>query len=222
MPSRKAHTPLRVRAWLRSGVVADRFLPLDGILFYQAQRDRYGPADVSLPGTYTGVEETILPLSIARQGRPDWYYQCSWAQWPEHTVEGADHWNKRFDQSLAQYVDFQGKRGRILVGEGRYKAYRMPVFYRAALWVDWYCQGNQAGIEALLRCVTHIGKKGAQGWGRVIRWEVEPAPEDYSVWRGKTLMRGVPADEAPGREVLRYGIRPSYWNPDNQWLLALP
>ena len=77
-------------------------------------------------------------------------------------------------------VDFQGKRGKVIIEQGRYKAYHMPVFYRVAEQVEWYCVGDKARIEALLSTVTHIGKKRAQGWGRVIRWEVEPWPKDWS------------------------------------------
>ena len=102
----------------------------------------------------------------------------------------------------------------------------MPVFYRAALWAEWYCVGDKAEIEHLLSTVTHIGKKGAQGWGRVIRWEIRPMSDDMSVVRDSQLMRGVPIDDAQvlGVEFERahYGIRPSYWKAGNQMWLAVP
>jgi hypothetical protein len=216
--------PLRVRAWLRTGVVADKYLPLDGVLLYQAHRDKDGPQVATIPGNYSCQGVSTLPLAIEHPGRRNWYYRCSWAQWSQD-VEGRDHWNKRFDTSFASLVDFGGRRGKIIIEQGKYKAYHMPVFYRAALWVEWYCVGDRAEIEHLLSTVTHIGKKGTQGWGRALRWEIEPIADDWSVWRDGRLMRGIPAEDVPAGSVFNltyYGIRPSYWKADNQMWLAVP
>lgn len=215
--------PLRIRAYLRTGIVADRWLPLDGILLYQAHRDKDGPQAMTTPGDYTIQGVSTLPLGIIHPGRQNWYYQCSWAQW-SHNVEGRDHWNKRFDTQFANLVDFSGRRGKVVIEQGRYKAYHMPVFYRAALWVEWYCMGDRSEIEHLLSTVTHMGKKASQGWGRVSQWAIEPWPEDWSVWRsdGK-LMRGIPVEDTRDMvDFMVYGIRPSYWKSNNQMPLVRP
>ena len=217
--------PLRVRAWLRTGVVADEYLPLDGILLYQAHRDLHGAQEMTIPGEYTRQGISTLPLGIANPGRKGWYYQCSWAQW-SHEIEGKDHWNKRFDTKYADLVDFAGRRGKVIVEQGRYRAFHMPVFYRCALWIDWYCIGDEKEIAYLLSTVTHMGKKAAQGWGRITRWEIERADDDWSVWRDDVLTRGIPAEEAAkiggSFRFQNYGIRPSYWKSNNQMLLAMP
>jgi len=224
--------PLRIRANLRTGVVADRWLPLDGILLYQAHRmEAGGGPEATIPGEYTRQKIATLPLGIVHPGRKNWYYQCSWAQW-SHNIEAQDHWNKRFDSRLADLIDFDGKRGNVIIKSGQYKAYRMPIFYRVALQIDWYCVGDKTEIEILLSTLTHIGKKGVQGWGRVISWEIESCEIDWSVWRDGKLMRGIPKDDI---EAVRqfsgnpvdfsfgnYGIRPSYWKRSNQRNLALP
>lgn len=222
--------PLRIRATLRTPVIADRWLPLDGLLLYQTHRDQCGPQVQTLPGEYSSqMKIATLPLGISNPGRRIWYYQCSWAQW-SNEVEGREHWNKRFDSKLADLVDFGKRRGKVIIEQGRYKAYHMPIFYRAALWIEWYCMGDKAGIEYHLSTMTHIGKKTSQGWGRVIRWEVEPWPEDWSVWRDGQLMRGVPVEEFAkhgwvfpvGTNITNYGVRPSYWKRNNQIMLAMP
>lgn len=215
--------PLQIRAYLGSNVIADEYLPLDGILLYQAHRELHGARAYTLPGEYTVNGVSTLPLEITHPGRKLWYYNCSWAQWPSHAVEGLDYWNKRFDNSLASLVDFEGKRGKVIIEQGEYKAYRMPVYYRAALYIDWWCVGDKSEIEHLLATVTHIGKKTAQGWGRVMEWAILSAPADYSIWRDGRLMRGVPPVDAPAHSKQgEYGIRPSYWNHANQMVLALP
>jgi len=217
--------PLRIRARLRTAVVSDRQLPLDGILLYQAHRDQCGSQAATIPGDYSGqMKIATLPLEIVCPGKRNWYYRCSWAQW-SHEIEGRDYWNKRFDSAFADLVNFDGRRGKVIIEQGRYKAYHMPVFYRAALWVEWYCVGDQQEIEHFLSTVTHIGKKAVQGWGRVAEWQVEPWVEDWSIVRDGRLMRGVPKDHAQVLgvpfEMMHYGIRPSYWKASNQMVLAV-
>lgn len=212
---------------LRAGVVSDRFLPLDGILMYQAHRDKEGDQVLTVPGAYSSQGGVSLPLDTVQYPNHDfskwyWYYKCSWAQWSEGMVEARDFWNKRLDLSLVSLVDPRTHRSRIRIDQGEYKAYHAPIYYRSALWVEWYCVGERAQIEYLLSTVGAVGKKQAQGWGRVSAWTVEPVADDYSVWYGDELMRGVPPEHAPGWAQGVYGIRPSYWKRENQMLLALP
>lgn len=220
--------PLRVRAWLRTPVISDQWLPLDAVLFYQAARDQLPPQIVTIPGgPQNGVSHKIkMPLAMVGYRTPTWYYKCSWAQWPEVVAEGRDHWNKRFDQSLAFLVDFHGRRGAVNTKAGSLKMYHMPVYYRSALWVEWYCVGEREWIARLLSTCTHVGKKAAQGWGRVWRWDVEPLAEDWSVWREGRLMRGVPVEDVVGNgkpfQLAHYGFRPSYWSRTNQRVVAMP
>ena len=225
---RYALEPLRIRANLRSAVVADEFMPLDGVLLYQAHRELGGTQVVTIPGAYTINGVSTLPLAIEHPGRRNWYYRCSWAQWGE-SVEGTDYWNKRFDSQYADVIDWDGKRGKVIVEQGKYKAYHQPIFYRAALWVEWYCVGDKNIIERLLCTVSHMGKKRSQGWGRVASWKIESWPEDWSIWRSDgRLMRGIPLEDARERrgdgpyDFMYYGIRPSYWNKSNQKALVKP
>jgi len=221
--------PLCITAYLCTGIVCDQWLPLDGILLYQTCRDTLGPQIVTVPGGQDVQGVGTLPLGIVHPGRRNWYYQCSWAQpQPWWAGEGQDHWNKRFDQGFAYLVDFQGRRGKVIIEQGQYKAYHMPVFYYAAQQVEWYCIGDKAEIEYLLSTVTHIGKKGSQGWGRVSRWQIKPWGEDWSVWRDEKLTRGIPAEDwqivksGEPFNLMHYGIRPSYYRHTNQMPLVKP
>lgn len=216
-----SYESLRIRAHLQVGVISDAFLPLDGILYYHLVRDRLGPQDLTRPGEHVRKESTgvRLPFKRLNNHTREYYYSCSFAQWPAHTVEAKDHWSCRFDAQYSDLVDFQGKRGKVSQSSGRYKGHRMPVFYRHALYVEWYALGDRAAIERLLPFVTHLGKKPAQGWGSVLRWEVTPWPEDWSVrGPGGRLMRAVPNPKA----AIRYGLRPSYWSPRHQFRCDLP
>lgn len=225
--------PIHIRAYLRSPVIADEWLPLDGLLLYQAHRFQAGGGpEVTVPGGHETNSVARLPLDTVRFGRRDWFYKSSWAQWPDHTVEGQDYWNKRVDSQWLDLVDFGNRRGKVVTRQGRYKSYHMPIFYRSALWIDWYCVGCIDSLRLLLPIVTHIGKKGSQGWGRVRKWVIEPWPEDWSVWCDGQLMRGVferdvmELIQQHGKyrpfEIAHYGVRPSYYKKNNQYKLAVP
>ncbi len=219
--------PLRVRAWLRTPVVCEPALPLDGILHYQALRERYGAESATVPGGLPGRSEEsipILPLAVRDDGgKPHWYYASSWAQWPER-ADGQDTWNKRLATTHVELLSDTGRPVRVQISRGRYRAYHMPIFYRSALHVEWYCCGDVERLAALLAPVTHIGKKRSQGWGRVMRWEIEPVAEDWSVWRNGKLMRTIPILAAQDLDCGQawYGIRPPYYQSANQTLVWLP
>jgi CRISPR type IV-associated protein Csf3 len=212
--------PLRITAYLQSGVVTDPFLPIDGILYYLAHREAYGEQDVTRSGdqTYPGGQHIELPLKRAHIPYQPWFYAASFAQWSTPHVDGTDHWVKRFDQRHSDLIDFQGRRGKIIVEQNTYKAYRMPMYYRHALSVTWYVVGDPVRIEQLLAHATHLGKKVSQGHGAVLRWDVAPHHADWSVYNddGK-LMRAIPAADG-----VLFGIRPSYWLPRNQTRCQLP
>jgi hypothetical protein len=221
--------PLQITAILRTAVISDPWLPLDGLLLYQQTREALGSPEAS----FSGASRLARPKGGAMMGGKlpittvhgrEWYYRCSWADWGPN-VEGRDYWNKRYDNDLSDYVNFGERRGTVNNLAGPYKAYHQPVFYRSALWVRWYCMGARVEIEQLLSTLTHVGKKPAQGWGRVVKWEVIPVAEDWSIMRGNKLMRGIPARDAPKDltgNITLYGVRPSYWDRRNQIMLMMP
>jgi hypothetical protein len=82
---------LRVTARLRSNIICDRWIPLDGIILSQACREAWGPQDAALPGGQM-LEWPPLPLEIRQADTPFWYYACSWAQpQPWWVQESKDH-----------------------------------------------------------------------------------------------------------------------------------
>lgn len=220
------YEPLKVSAQVRTGIIADQWLPLDAILDYQVKRERFGPQIAARPGggPKASKPDPDVPLKVYGIGSENWYYACSWAQpQPWWIAEGIDHWNKRFDTQFAGLVDFGKRRGKVIIEQGAYKAYHMPVFYRVTDRVEWYCLGNQERITELLATVTHIGKKRSQGWGRIANWTVEQWPDDWSRCRNGRLTRGIPIfDTTQPVDLMLYGLHPPYYSHWNQFPIAIP
>lgn len=213
------YEPLKITCRPRAGIETDPYLPIDGILYHLAMRRRHGPQLLTAPGRAVEAEPVALPLARV-EAAGTWFHAASFAVWGPH-ADYASFWVKRFDAGHADLVDFAGRRGKVVVEEGRYKGYHMPTFLRHALWVSWYVVGDRAEIAALLAHATHVGKKTAQGNGRVNGWAVEPWPEDWSIaGPDGRLMRALPAPDDPA--AVLYGYRPSYWLPENQMPCRLP
>jgi CRISPR type IV-associated protein Csf3 len=220
------NTNLQITATLQCAVLTDGALPLDGILLYYAMREQYGYAVFSDAGAVT---VPLVPLPFARRGRePEWYYACSSAQWKTPIVEGVDYWTKRGDWSKYAELIAWGNKKDVEIKKGRYRPYHMPIAYRHAIDITWYCEGDCTAITSLLQHVTHIGKKTAQGWGAVKTWRVVPVGVDYSTWREDVLLRPVPISawprERPHTEMQWQcaGYRPPYWLSTNQTLCVVP
>ncbi|HHV61133.1 MAG TPA: hypothetical protein GXX51_00605 [Firmicutes bacterium] len=195
--------PLKITAYMQTGKIAttDLYLPLDSILA-EAWMRKYHPERMAGSQSSIKPEDFIIPeLPLERRGEgDDWYWACSFAC-GEPRQEEIVHWHKRFDQALGeQYVDFEGRRGKVDTHSGAYKGYRMPLVTYLISKLEWYAMGDADGVGELLRDVTHIGKKRSQGYGRVARWDVEDYPEDLS------HLRALP--DPDGGEM---GIRPPYW-----------
>lgn len=220
MDARINNSPLRIRAYLQTRVVCDKYLPLDGILYGVAVREKYGERDVTVPNASLIPEGGAIHLPFGKHNKQNdsWFYACSFAQWPAHTIEYSDSFNKRFDLKESDLIDFGKYRQMVQTSRGQFKSYHIKTYVRSAIYVDWYCTGDKVEIERLLRFVTHLGKKTSQGEGAVLRWQITDWPEDWSVRNadGK-LMRAVPANKG-----VLYGLRPSYWLPKHQFNCKMP
>lgn len=210
---------LRIRAYLSTPVISDKHLPLDAILYYHHVRQHMGEELISKPGESTVREQNVPLLPLLKGGRKDdtWFYHCSFAQWPEKTVEQSSFKVKQGD--WLRHSDYlTEKTKKIDAQRGKFKAYHIKMYYRHAEYVEWYCVGIKDKIMQLLQFCTAIGKNTGDGWGQVLRWEVQPWPEDWSI-RGHNnkLMRAVPYDKG-----IPYGVRPSYWNPKHIFRCIVP
>jgi CRISPR type IV-associated protein Csf3 len=216
------YEPLRIRAYLQTGIISDQFLPLDGVLYYHKVREEMGEEIITKPleSSVREYQHISLPFTLKMKDSEAHFYSCSFAVWSPDMVEDQQTYSKRFDLKYSDMIDFGKKLGKIETARGRYKMYHIKVYYRTATYVEWYAHGWKDDIEKLLKFVTHLGKKTSQGWGAVLKWEVESWKEDWSVrgFEDNRLMRAVPVKQ----NGFLYGVRPSYWNPKHQFPCLMP
>jgi len=211
---------LRIRAYLRSGVISDQYLPLDGILYYQLVREKMGEQILTRPGESNIREGTGLYLPLKLAGDRDdgtWFYNCSFAQWSDDMIEDDSFKVKKLD--FVEYKNYLNENRVVYSSRGKFKAYHIKVYYRISSYVEWYCIGNVVEIAKLLKFCTHIGKNSGDGWGEIRKWEIVDWQEDWSIrGPGNKLMRAVPWRKSN----CSYGLRPSYWNERHIFPCKMP
>ncbi len=238
--------PLKITAYLAGSIGAARpeDISLDGILAAQVLRRHFGEEFYHLPNPQELLYFARLPLEM--RGKPGeyvktlatgdvwmnfgqgiidesfWYWSCSSAQ-IQVRARDTHHWNKRFDTqaALSDHIDFGGRVQKILIEQGRFKAYHMPLSTLIADKVIWYAYGDALKIAQLLLPVMGISKKRSQGEGAVLRWEIEQIAEDYSEWQNGELMRPLPGpifdqSKASPLNIQHIAFRAPQWHHVNQ------
>lgn len=243
--------PLHITAHLAGSISLARpsDLSLDGILAAQVLRRHYGNDFYNLPDPSEHLAFARLPLAL--RGQPSdtvaqaetgyvlwdratrmkdeslWYWACSTAQ-IEIAGRDTQYWNKRFDAQpgLSDHIDFGGRVEKIIIEQGRYKAYHMPLPTLVTDKIVWYAYGDAEEIDRLLSDVTGIGKKRVQGNGHVLRWHIEPSADDWSEWRAGQLLRPIPGplfdlELATPHDIQHCAFRAPQWHPLNQQLCVV-
>jgi len=158
------------------------------------------------------LEEITLPIPMARINGSE-VYRAS-ALFPDGDIESIRYWRKRFRQDRAELTT-----GSPNLTNSTYKEYNMPmVINNCRYLVGWMAAYSIRDIKALLRKVRYIGKKSAQGLGRVISVTVEPVNDDYALTRDGAAMRYYPHEQ--GWKSVR--PTPPYWHNSGRVLCLAP
>lgn len=221
---------LRVVAHLASPLGGDA-PHLDSLLVFTSARlvgkdaesgykiDRRFPAPTSL-----------LPIPLLRT---DGIARCTSPILGEVTSDSVEHIGKRIGVEHAGILEPKGRSIVSTTSEWT-KSYRLPLRVRLVEKIVWLCVGDRKGILKMLRHIPAVGKKIADGYGRVERWECERAgdvPHDRWPWwiygeTGPVLMRPLPLGFAPpGLLGARQGFgacNDPYWHRDRYCELVEP
>lgn len=193
--------PLIVRAQLATPMVVTE-QHLDALLAAAAITDHPHPSK------WDAAAVVPLPLELlwVDDGWP------LWAAMPLRPVGGTqarEYWHKRYP---ADRADLGNKRSASTTS-GRYRDWRTPMSVASAHHLEAMAIGNLDEVARLLRLITHVGKKGAMGYGRVATWHVERAAFDV---RDLLRARAVPVDcplanDLDGVSAPNIGWTPPYW-----------
>lgn len=155
----------------------------------------------------------ILPLPVdilwvSPQGLPLW---AATDMLPDGEINHArEYWHKRYPSHRA---DFGSKLSAVTTA-GRWKEYRVPLNSVRANRLISLAIGNQAEIKRLLEFISHIGKKGSSGYGRVAKWTVECVdiadPNDL-ILSGKAVPTAYGESKISGKHNPMCGWTPPYW-----------
>lgn len=220
------HQPLRVRAYPSGQIITyGDGLPLDGPLAWaffdalpDAERDALPPLN--------GPDAIDFDLPLAKWvGGGAWGWRCSWAC-ADIRAEGRAEIRKRtISDEAAAWSDAR----RMDTSAGRFKPADLAYPSIVAPVITWYCVGDLGQIRALLSRIHAVGKATNKGYGRIMRWEVEPHAADLSLACDGELMRALPPEVA--RPLVaqpelyferKHGIRPPYHHASRRATVWVP
>lgn len=200
--------PLLITAQLVTPVIhAERDMThLDAVLSFAALTNH--PVETVYPDK--GVCVVPLPLELAwvsPQGLPLW--ACTPLMPVGDTHESREYWHKRYPGHRAEF----GQKLNAVTTAGRWKEYRTPVAAQHVNTLAALCIGNAEEIKTLLAVVSHIGKKGGMGYGRVAKWHVEAADHGLQdILPHRPVPVAYYADRQPiGKLSLNRAFTPPYW-----------
>lgn len=158
---------LLITAYMRSPLVANDELYLDGILYRQVRRDTLGPDYYNLPRFATQPGGVKVRLNLKRERGS---YLASMARLRQAVTKTTNFHKKTNQLRATQWVLPQ----RIYTNQKIYKDYRVPIDVTSLKRVTWVVVGDEDWLRETLAKVVAIGKKTAQGYGIVAAWAVEP------------------------------------------------
>lgn len=206
--------PLLVTGAILTGYIpseSDGAIHLDGLLSAAVLTSHPCPADYK-----KGAALIPLPLEIL------WLSKDGWPLWAasdlipdDQTSKSQEYWHKRYPTHRAEL----GTKLSAKTSAGRWREYRVPVTAIVTGAIKGVCIGNKEEVERLLKFVTHVGKKGAAGYGRV-EWQVREFPDSAMALDAIHRTKATPIDYAAqkglaGKVKPLSGWTPPYWYAPN-------
>jgi hypothetical protein len=188
---------LKITAHLKSNIILNDMMFLDGILYATKRKENQ---DYYIMPRFTGKKENLnIRLPIKKKCNA---YLASRAYYRQ-IKEYVDFFRRRFlEVDASEWM----KKKRVYLDQKTTKNWNKPICVKCLkdnkVW--WYVVGDKEEIQKLLNNVHYIGKECNQGFGRVVKWEIEPTNKKGSrVFPSKT-----------GK--ITCGFRPPYSNLKNK------
>lgn len=232
--------PLKITFRLNTPVVATGYpIHLDAIVAYAVTRREIGSVDFGDVNDMTIRELSArLPLASCNhesgmvwkasalvcnqpggQSVRMWTRKTNPYDYAERVMSGQTEISTRTRNLLEKGEKYVGaidtQRGLLKNQFEFYSVKEMPT-------LEAWCVGDIDELESLLApeagLITHIGKRGRAGHGRVVSVVIEPCDEAELLWKNRVL----PWRESDDYEPLVAAIRPPYWAIENRVLGYCP
>lgn len=198
---------------------------LDALLEYAMATKMKKPSpNYRLQRNHPLPEQGSIPIPLSRDWLGPWFVaRCSSPILPATKIDTVEYVAKRIAVEEAGLLA-PNERKVVSTTNAWTKSYRLPLRVMAVPLIRWFAVGTRREILRLLQREIHaVGKKIADGYGRVKEWVVEHAEHDCSWYAphesGKVLMRPMPMGDWLPPDLL--GWRPGYgsvvapyWHPD--------
>lgn len=184
-------------------------------------------------------DSSNVPISLLRRNVAGWNIAlCTSPILDEAIHDGTEHIAKRIGVEHSNLIA-PTERKVVTTTKAWTKSYRLPLRVRRVDRVAWLCRGNARELRKSLKQIPAIGKKIADGYGRVASWEVERIEVDahrYWPWwewseggaGPPVLMRplplawdGLPANLIGARRDFGACVDP-YWHGDRYTEIVVP
>ncbi|QLH52774.1 MAG: hypothetical protein CH6_0085 [Candidatus Kapaibacterium sp.] len=210
LPRKWHFQPLEIVFTMASPIALSHpWIHLDGLISHLALRKLLGYDYFLLPSKFPigrlmkDVEIPYLPYRSAGL-----IPQCS-ISFFEPSIMKSEKMYKKAE------IAWLGKLKKLYQGSGHFKAYVMHHIYVPASKIRFYIVGDIEGLRQMLDEVVSLGDNTRIGWGRVLKYEINPIDEDRSiVWNGKA-QRPIPVrfcKKYSDSFVLTW--RSPYWSSD--------
>lgn len=230
--------PMTVVAEMAHGIAhASPWMPsLDGILAAELS-DRLNDEAIATGNDRkprlnptTQPPDLDLPLARCALGQ-DWHWMATCATPVGSANARVRWWTGRVDhRALGEMTSTLP--ANVSDRQGPYRARKMPLLVTATSAIVWRAVGDPAQIDDVVQSVAAIGKKRAQGEGRVLSWtvSVDLTLDQWSaghLYPDGRLGRICPPECLEGRHVVTGGVglggvRPPAMHPDRQRSTHLP
>lgn len=203
---------------------------LDAILEFKMAQKQGKARLVGKEAPCPPVGEVHLPLLRGDFGGVNGIPRCSGPILPGCRV-AHEHFAKRIGLENASMLS-ESARTIVSTTGGWTKAYRLPLSVRPVDRVVWFIGGSRRrSLSSLLKTVRSIGKKCSQGYGRVVKWDVDQVESDWSWFApspdGTVLMRVLPWHDSLPEGLCGFkrsfgGFAAPYWHPDRAMDIIVP
>lgn len=218
------YQPLQITFKVRPPVfLAHPWIYFDSLIQYLCMRDALGelyyilPTDEKIP-----VEDLQIPIKKTED-----VYHASVSQFDKAPLYQSTIY-KRFQDKNVDKLKPRQRQGRVHTDRGYFKDFMINLPFITPNEVSFYTCADKSEIKKLLIHLSHLGKKGSIGGGKILDIQIEETETDYSFFKDDKIMRPIPQKMArsfpllEGSTFMNSSYKPPYWDKSNITMCLVP